>query len=518
MDLAVESTEVAYAIDAGGCSKTSNAGASWGSKKPLNIAGYMMTLAPNGDILIGGSDGYVAFSTDGGSSFTATEKMVGDVAGNVIVVADKDYETNSYIYAANDAATTGSYSVTRGALSKTMSFSTRGPSINTTATGNWTVVGMAEADGLIYALTTDGADSNLWRALDPHGDTAALCYWSHRSTGNEYTLTPHALKVSEGPKFWMCDTVGTNDLDSIGDPIAVESPELTGPADADKIPVNPQTGRAYTVTFNFNRYASKYITGLQIQVATNTEFTSLIQDVSVTVDADAAGVTIGPNGVYAGEFMPGMTYYWRVRVNDVDGDTMLSPWSETRSFTVEELVPVTVLSIQAPASGAIDVGLLPAYSWTAVEGAIAYEFVVATDPAFEPLSVAYTYTGSTLSPKSNVFQPDHELEYGTTYYWKVRAVTVWKTKTVTGIYSDWVNGVFTTIEAPAAPPAERYTCPACGLVFDTQQELADHYAKYHAPAAPTPAIPQYMLWVIIVIGAVLIIALIVLIVRTRRAV
>ncbi len=70
-----------------------------------------------------------------------------------------------------------------------------------------------------------------------------------------------------------------------------------------------------------------------------------------------------------------------------------------------------------------------------------------------------------------------------------------------------------------APAPVRYTCPVDGLVFDTQQELADHYNQFHRSAElvePTPVIPAYLLWMIIGIGAVLIISLIVLIIRTRR--
>ena len=87
-DFVVEDEDVAYALDANGVSKTTNSGASWGTRKPMDgISGYMITLAPNGDILVGGSDGKVAWSTDGGSTFTASQDMVGGVSGNVHVVA-----------------------------------------------------------------------------------------------------------------------------------------------------------------------------------------------------------------------------------------------------------------------------------------------------------------------------------------------------------------------------------------------------------------------------------------------
>ena len=129
------------------------------------------------------------------------------------------------------------------------------------------------------------------------------------------------------------------------------------------------------------------------------------------------------------------------------------------------------------------------------------------------------------------------------------------------------------VVAGAADAAE-YTCPQCGLTFTTAAALKAHWEDVHKPAPPVapvitvqappapvvtvqapppaeitvtvpditveaptitveaapapavtveapsaaaaPAVPSYMLWMIIGIGAVLVIALIVLIVRTRR--
>ncbi|MDZ4230960.1 MAG: hypothetical protein U1B77_03990, partial [Dehalococcoidales bacterium] len=65
-DFVVESADVVHAIDTSGATKTTNAGATWSTKKNLDgLAGHSITLAPNNDVLVGGSDGYVAFSKDG---------------------------------------------------------------------------------------------------------------------------------------------------------------------------------------------------------------------------------------------------------------------------------------------------------------------------------------------------------------------------------------------------------------------------------------------------------------------
>jgi len=462
----------------------------------------MLTLAPNGDVLIGGSDGKVAFSTDGGSSFTATEKMVEDVSGAVIVVADPDYENNNIIYASNAGGTTKT--VYRASATKTTTFSGRGPTLGT----GHIIRGMVEANGLIYVLSSDGSASKLWRNMLSEttlatADTAALALWSGRSTSSGLTATPAALKVSDGPKFWA---VTTTDLLSITDPIAVVGPQLNVPASAATIPVNPQTGRAYTITFSFDRYHNKYVTGLQLQIATDSAFTGVVTDLTnIAVDKDQISVTVGPNATYAAEYMPGYTYYWRVRTSETS--PMYSPWSEVRSFTVESL-GILPTAIQAPAPGAANVPVMPTFSWSATEGAIAYEFAI--DPGWQ-------LAGVDNALKTNTYVTDHPLEYDTSYTWKVRAVFNFKPAD----YGEWVSGVFTTMAEPA-PVAKPYTCPQDGLTFATEAELAEHWAKFHgAPAPPAPAppaVPDWALVTIIIIGAVLFIAVIVLIVRTRRVV
>ena len=56
----------------------------------------------------------------------------------------------------------------------------------------------------------------------------------------------------------------------------------------------------------------------------------------------------------------------------------------------------------------------------------------------------------------------------------------------------------------------QFCCPQCGMCFDTQAELQEHIEEMHAPVTPV------WVWVVIAIGAVLVIVVIVLIFRTRR--
>lgn len=68
----------------------------------------------------------------------------------------------------------------------------------------------------------------------------------------------------------------------------------------------------------------------------------------------------------------------------------------------------------APADGAIGVVLRPNVQWEAVAGAVEYEFQIDTDSGFsDPLSLLVEEPGLT---------PDFDLETGTDYFWRVRAL------------------------------------------------------------------------------------------------
>jgi hypothetical protein len=181
----------------------------------------------------------------------------------------------------------------------------------------------------------------------------------------------------------------------------------------------------------------------------------------------------------------GMTYYWKVR----GVAPLLTRWSDVWEFTTDlgasEWNPFVGGVPEAPANGATNVPLQPSFAWNAADWATGYEFVLSTDAAFSDTVVSKTGANALTT---TVYMSEQELAYSTTYYWKVRAVS--KTSG-----SEWATGVFTTEGEPAATPAAPTSAPTS------------------APAdTSTPA----YIWVIIGIGSILVVAVIVLIVRTRR--
>jgi len=185
----------------------------------------------------------------------------------------------------------------------------------------------------------------------------------------------------------------------------------------------------------------------------------------------------------------GVKYYWRVRVGSQTGttdtgDPIWSPWSYGWEFTTQmgqaQWNPFQGPVPEAPYEGATNVPIKPTFAWNAADWATGYEFILADNSAFT--SPATSKTGAN-ALTTTAYGSEADLAYSTVYYWKVRATSA-------TTQSEWATGIFTTEAAPPeAPPPP--------------------------PPPPEPTTPGYI-WTIIGIGAVLVIALIVLIVRTRR--
>ena len=513
-DFAVESADVAYAISTSSCTKTSNGGVSWGTLQPIKIAGHTVIVASNGDVLIGGSAGNIAWSKDGGATFDRTPAPLGFLyAGRVHVLPDADYESNGIVYGTNDGDPDyyPGQTIYRGTLSTAMPIlESYGPL--TIADDSYEFYGLAQSEGVVYALSSNSTNTYIYRALNLRdAETTAEVLWSsYNSTANTGTTaanTVQNLKMSDGPKVWATSLTTSGLFLSLTDPIAIEAPTPIAPADEFIVPMNPASGNAYDVTFSFERYDDTDITSMQLQVATDDEFNAIVYNQTFTdIATNVVSVVLGTAGTAYGvstacSLMPETTYYWRVRVA-LDAPA-LSPWSEVRSLTVGDLEVAGAVTVEipdaapsavtavAPAMGAMDVPLQPTLVWPAVEGATGYEVMVSEYAAFDILEWSHT-------TDQNFYPADEPFAYDTTYYWRARASEPEE--------GAWTTGVFTTMAKPAEPVVEEptiITVPGETEVVTVEVEKA-------------AAIPNYLLWTIIAIGAVLVIALIVLIVRTRR--
>jgi hypothetical protein len=309
-------------------------------------------------------------------------------------------------------------------------------------------------------------------------------------------------------KLWAIDSaVTTKQLFSFTDTIAVDAPSITSPGADAIIEVNVATGVARDIVYSWSRLS--YATQYDMDIALDEDFKEIVRSernlastsstvVFILGPTSAIPVASGGTGLTL-NYMLGVTYYWRVRASA----PMLSPWTEARMFKINQAVP---FALKVPADGAMDVSTQPTFVWSKVEGAINYELMVAEDPTFAVIDFSRSLT-------SNMFKSEETLKYATTYYWRVRGVfepeeLVGRT-VIPGAGTDWQQGVFTT---EAAPPEKEEPI----VIVEKEPAPPPEVKVIEVPVPQPQAIPSYLLWLIIGIGAVLIIALIVLIVRTRR--
>jgi hypothetical protein len=247
-----------------------------------------------------------------------------------------------------------------------------------------------------------------------------------------------------------------------------------------------------------------------------------------------AGTATVPAGTVAGDTLttvipgldPATEYTVMVRVSD--GEPYQSRWSAPAEVTTGSYILPPVPEV--PAQGLQGAPLLPSFVWEAASGAVSYDFQLSTSPDFSALIVDtnVTATGYTVSS---------ELAYDTNHYWRVRSVaadnTVSAWCTIQNFHTRTEEIPPVTVE-PAPTPTINLPQPTVSVVIpDLTVNPPAITVEPPAITVPIPAstvttvnpviqMPEdetpVFIWVIVAIGAVLTIAVIVLIIRTRRVV
>ncbi|MBI2860914.1 MAG: hypothetical protein HYX91_05340 [Chloroflexi bacterium] len=499
-DLAVESTDVAYiAVDsAATVRKTTNGGFIWGTAKSTElVAGNIATIAAlgNGNVIVGGTTGYVSYSTDGNSSWTKITQQIEGSALLTQVTADTLGE-GGFIYAATSKVLS---TVKRWPIGQAMTVPWKNLEAPTAA--GHMATGIALQGGALYVITNDGTDSQLLRTLSPKFATPSAALWNAvDSLGETFAATPSALRASSGStKLWAIDTAAAS-LFSYTDTLADTPPPPTGPVAGANVEFNPVSGQAFQVAFAWSRPSEA--TAYQLQIALDNGFTQVTGDFAIATTSSTPAAVVGPAAANLLSFNPNTTYYWRVRATT----PVKSPYSEVRSFRTASLV-MPIPPVLSPENGAINVPQTPGFSWGTVAGATQYEFQLAAAPH----AASFQSPLATAKVAETGVRPIVKLDYDTTYFWRVRVSTPF-----VGDWSSIAN--FTVRQAPAEPPpppVEIIQQPPPQIVLPPPPPPPPDIIIPPAPPPPAPITPAYI-WAIIIIGAILVIALIVLIIRTRR--
>lgn len=245
-----------------------------------------------------------------------------------------------------------------------------------------------------------------WQAMD--GAIGYSIQVSAKSDFSTFAVNANSLTTSYTPAspllakrkyYWRVSAVnasGASDWASstFVTPNPPPAPLLVSPAD--KALVTDYTPRLDwgDVTVPTGTTFSHY----QIQVATNDNFISPVQDATTTLSAYTVPVRLLPNTVY----------YWHVRAANTLGH--YGAWSVTRSLRTAIRPPVLLL----PANGTTLLNRRPRFDWRNAVGANGYTLQVSKYSNFAVLMVNAPATVS-------VFNMPGDLPANTTLYWRVRA-------------------------------------------------------------------------------------------------
>ena len=407
--------------------ETTNGGLSYSllakaGDEPLKSIALSPRFEEDETIILGNSAGWIYCSRDGGKSFEPLppDATSPPLVGPVILAFDPHFERSGTIYAASSAPDGG---IHRFSLSSSTSW----VSIDSSLPPGSMLSGLVLSPrGVLYASNFK-ADEGMERSLNPTYPLGPT--FETVSRGLEEGATLSGLWLA-GDRLWSIDSTNIRLLSFI-DSLA-QAVILTSPPDGSSGMGTVLSEAVSDLSLDWEPLDGA--TTYQWQLDIDTDFS--------TIPAGFEGISRA-SGARLPELMPATTYYWRVRVSE----PILSPWSDKWSFTTALPTQTIGLELIHPKASSSGVELRPLFQWSAVAGAEAYELIVATDPAFSHPVILKTgdYALSDTAWRCNV-----NLDYDTTYYWKVRALGA-------GTSSAWsASSAFTTtspptLESPLSP-------------------------------------------------------------------
>ena len=487
IDMVVGDEETVYvALAEGYIAKSIDGARTWLDPVETTLADInMLAIVDNETILVGGRNGEVDYSTDGGTSFNQIGEAIGSGGGDVQVVADVNFSENDIIYAATNLPDEGLW---RWVIGVSTEWEQIDEDITELAEGQ-RISGLAVGpEGTLYVLRLEPASDTtggMTRWLCPSCCQECMDFeydfinfsLPQGATFNSTAVFPNTLpylKLSgdaEQNDLWTVDTASQT-IYRFQDTLCKFGPSLDAPPNAAVLSLGPcPCERPPRLILEWEELED--VTEYEVAMYLDADSASEVW----TVHSDHE-VVIATGGNYPASLSSGSAYYWKVRTTE----PIKSPWSEMRSFAL------TLMEVEGlyPAPSATGVSVRPAFTWDSVAKATGYEFLLARDYEFTDVVVDMTGTDAL---QTTAWGCDRDLDYATTYFWKVRAISATS-------YSEWGTGVFTTRTAPIAPPPSHSSSPP-------------------SLPEPMPSVPFY-LPIIIGLGVTLVIVLLVLIVRTGR--
>ena len=470
---------------AGGAAGALYKNTSWAAATGLGTGGAITSIAlnpkdaTNATVAVGEANGKVYQSTDGGVSFT--QVGTGAVPGGTNAMVA--YGPDGTIYA---GTSTGAWY-----------FGAAWTNI-TTDPSNKVVI---SKDNTLYsAALLFSVD----RSLNPTSLTPEVCAMNFAGSKYPNTTTPasaadvHVISGAAANSIYMLDTADTQTgyfckggIYGFSDTLITAMP-ITA----------PKTGAKLTDTIS-TAYSWPAVAGAKSYYVT----TNGVED-------NAVGTT---KLTYTATVNLGAANTWSVRVCSAGtgaAGTFYGRPSATATFTTALNTIGPAPTALVPAAGAVNVDPTNlTFTWpaSADPGITGYNFTLAqaniegNTPSNHFAIIDYSDTTDT-----NAITAKETLKYNTTYYWEVQPFN----GTSTGA---WIINFFTTMPEPVVTTPATTAPPVTTIINNVPtQSPVTPIVTVQGGGTTQQAIPSYLLWAVIAVGAVLVIAVIVLIVRTRR--
>ena len=471
---------------------TYESGATAGNQT-LNSLALSPDFDQDGTILIGNSYGWVYLSKQTGEKFEPlpADATSAPLSGSVSVAFDPYFSSNHIVYAASNTADKGVYRFKVGSRDEWERIDSTLPSGGTL---NQIIV---TPSGVLYASNTQ-TDGGMERCLNPTYSLGPTFQTVTRGLSDGAKLS--RLWYNDN-QLWAVDADKTRLLtfyDSLPSAVTPVSP-------ADREGGIGTLSNHSVINVLLDWEALSGATEYEWQLDFDTDFSSVPADFEGTTEASSVRLP---------SLEPATTYYWRVRAKE----PVLSPWSPKWSFHTCLDTDLVTIGLKSPGAGEIGVPVKPLFQWNAVPGAVAYELLASSDIQFTNLVINRT---GDFSLPATAWQGNLDLDYGTTYYWKVRAVSP-DTK------SAWsAVGSFTTelphpsLVQPSTPPAILIPMPtpspATPSAPPTPPQPSPSSPASSAPVQDAPAWVIYLIGALLLVIILLVVAVLVLALGPRRS-
>jgi len=467
--------------------------------------GYSVTLLAHDSVLVGTTTGGVAYSNDGATFTSLWNATDAPSAGNTVVTATGT-KTGDWIFAGSAGGSVGRWQIGTS--------TSWGAALGNTFAAP--VTGIGYANGILYAINDTANLTYRWITPTIFGVKAAFLSDSlpmSATSITDQTNIVNSLTMAGNVLYARDSQAAVDDIITYTDLLvgAAGIPTPTYPTNNVVIPVNSLSGAVNPFNFMWTvpSATAPAAVGYSFNVQVYLDEAGTIPFAGNTVTAVApfsftTGV-VAAAGLGGTPFIgtPGVTYYWRVRTATLAPE--LGTWSAMQTFSVQQLQAIVPV-LSSPQNGS-SIGQTPAFSWNPIAAATSYTFQLSIDASFATTVYTTTATAAGISLPATVTP----LKPGTTYFWRV--------KTLTPAAGEWSTVANFTVALPATSQPVITIPPAVTPIVTVSIPAATTTViTIPPPVTNTTEVNPSYIWAIIIIGAVLVIAVIVLIVRTRRSV